>query len=165
MEFFIEEAFRLAVLTEKKSSDFYRRAAARVRDGRGKQVLEQLANQETGHVEEILSLYSGAGFNNLLNLTELPHEQNSPVFDGYLDEIDVRMSEKNALGLALSQEQSCMDRYEVFVATFREPKVRKVFEQALNMSRKQYQDLEERFRRLAPHRARFGEYVVRTALQ
>jgi erythrin-vacuolar iron transport family protein len=165
MEIFLEEAFRVAVLTEKNSLDFYRRAAAKVHDGRGKQVLEQLANQETEHVEEILSRYSGVSLNSLLRLIELPNYQNPPVFDGYFHKIDTQMTERHALGLALSQEQSCMDRYEVFVATFREPKVRKVFEQALHMSRKQYEVLEEKFRQLAPHHDRAGQDVVRTDLQ
>lgn len=165
MEIFLAEAFRVAVLTEKNSLDFYRRAAAKVHDGRGKQVLEQLANQETEHVEKILSLYSGASLNSLLSLIELPNDQNPPVFDRYFHKIDIQMTERQALELALSQEQSCIDRYEVFVATFREPKVRKVFEQALHMSRKHYEVLEEKFRQLAPHHGRAVQDVVRTDWQ
>jgi len=155
MEIFIEEAFRVAVLTEKNSSDFYRSAAAKAGNGRGKQVLEQLANEEAEHIKEILGLYSGVNLGSLLSILEQPINQNLPDLDRR-QKIDEHMTERHALGMALSLEKSCMERYEAFVASFREPKVRKVFEQALHMSRQHYQGIEEKFRQLASWQSETG---------
>ena len=148
MDIFVEEALRVAVLTEKSSSDFYRSAAANTLNGRGKQVLEQLANEEAEHVQEIFELHSDISIGCLMSLTE-PIDGKIPfVLSEHAHETERDMTEKHALWLALDQEQACIDRYEVFVAAFREPKVRKVFEQALYMSRKHYKSLEEKFQHL-----------------
>jgi rubrerythrin len=159
MEFFIEEAFRVAVLTEKNSLDFYRSAAAKVSGGRGKQMLEQLASEEAGHVEEILRLYCGANRGILLSAIERPGNLGSPALHASARKPGGQMTERQILGLALCREQSCIDQYEIFVATFREPGVRKVFQEALQLSRRHYQVLEEKYRHLARHQGDVGRNV------
>jgi erythrin-vacuolar iron transport family protein len=149
MEFLIEEAYRVAVLTEKTSLDFYRKAAAKASGGSGKTVLEQLVRDETEHIKEILRLYPGAGLGNLWSTIAWPDNWVSSEFDDCLQETDGQMTERNAIALALCRERSCMDQYEIFVATLREPEVRQVFERALQLSRRHYKVLEEKLRHLA----------------
>jgi hypothetical protein len=138
----IQEAFRVAILTEKNSYDLYRNAGAMVPEGSGKEVLEQLAHDELKLIEEML-IYSP---DTLVDLLMHPNDQHISSFDGYSKESPERRL-FNHLRVALLDKHSCIDRYTTYLKTFRDPEVCRVFELALSISRRQFGLIAQEYRK------------------
>ncbi|HBG07123.1 MAG: hypothetical protein A2075_14395 [Geobacteraceae bacterium GWC2_58_44] len=133
MKDLIEEAFRVAILTETSSYELYRNATVMIPDGRGKQVFERLAREESKLIDEILKHCP----DRLAELRQKPDDRPLPRFDECLLESPERRL-FNHLRVALRHKHACIDRYATFVNAFRDPALCEVFELALGMSRKQY---------------------------
>jgi rubrerythrin len=54
---FARDAFRIAMATERSGLEFYTRAAAAAKDGRGRAVFQRLADEERAHLSKLESRY------------------------------------------------------------------------------------------------------------
>lgn len=141
MKILREEAFRVAILTEKNSYDLYRNASVMVPEGPGKRVLERLAREQAKLIGEMLK-YCPDSFPDLLKQVS---DQCRPRLDGYAKQSPERRVFDH-LRAALRDKHACIDRYATYVKTFREPTVCLVFELALSLSRKQFGFIAEEYR-------------------
>jgi rubrerythrin len=60
MEYLLNEAVRMAIVTEKNSFDFYRTAAVMAHDDSVRRMCEQFADEEALHLEQFLRRYPGS---------------------------------------------------------------------------------------------------------
>jgi rubrerythrin len=136
-----------AINIENRSLGFYRAISSRVKNSCTKRVFEVLAAEEAEHLEAFCRLYEG-------NETELVAllNKNNVYADSYycslLDSIDEHATEKDALSLALKEEQACIEWYSVFVDTIRAPHVRDVFVRILHESNKHGEIIAEEYMRI-----------------
>ena len=142
MKDLIEEAFRIAILAEKKSYDLYRSAALSVSDPIVKRVLERLASEESGLIAEIVRRCPSI----VSSILEPPNErQPARCFENFESTPEQMLLE--VLRVALSERQSSIDSYATFVTSIKEPALCSAFELALDMSRKQHKLITEEYRR------------------
>ena len=137
----IEEAFRVAILTEKKSYDLYRVATVTKPDVTGEDVFKRLAREERKLIDELLRHCP----DRLSTIVKKRSDDHVPCSDGYFRESPERRL-FNHLRMALLDKQACIERYAAFVDTLREPAVCRVFELVLGMSRRQYAFIAEQCR-------------------
>jgi rubrerythrin len=143
----LEEAIRFALFTEKSCFDFYQRAARLMIDSRSKELFERLAGEEGEHGREFLRLCLDKGVSLHSVTGELKH-YSDPVHPKLEPALTAHMTEKDALRLALQEEQMCIDRYEVFVRALRDPEACGVFEKAISDSRRHYEIVEAEYMRI-----------------
>jgi rubrerythrin len=128
----IEEAVRVAIVTEKNSFDFYRSAAVKATNSSVRCLCEQLAEQKAKHLEQFMGLYPGSEFGDLESLLTNPPNLTSPQHRALLSDLIESTGAKEALELALQEEEVCLGRYSVLMAAIRVPAVHAVFQEALN---------------------------------
>lgn len=124
-----------AINIENRSLGFYRAVTAKVSDTKTRRVFEVLANEEAEHLESFCNLYQGDQ-EDLVGLLNRNNVQADPYYRTLLDSIDDSTTEKDALRIALKEEQSCIEWYSVFVDSIRAPHIRDVFVRILNESNK-----------------------------
>lgn len=130
MEHLIEEAFRVAIQTEKKSRNLYLDAASMMPNGVGREVLQKLAEEERKILERIF----GCCPYSIDSVFDQPqYRQDSPSVQR-LTGHERRVSE--LLRLVLHDKYSAVALYETFLQVFREPRICGVFQLALTMSRR-----------------------------
>lgn len=149
MESFAEEALRLAIHTEKSSHDFYRYAAGRAKNEAVREIFAQLASEEAEHMAAFLARYEGDDILQLQDTGEAPGGPDPRRYGELVGAIDSIFDEAQALRLALGEEQACIDSYTVLVETLREPELRAIFEQALDDTRRHYEQLRQQYLRFA----------------
>ena len=142
------DAIREAILTEKNSFEFYRLASEAVTNEGTKQLFEFLAGEELEHLNAFLKLYEGDEFGELHRLVKAPDDPDHPINRALLQAVDQDLTEEHALNVSLREEQSCIDRYTVLIATIKEPASREVFAKALKETRKHYEVIKEEYMRL-----------------
>lgn len=144
----MQEAVRVAIVTEKNSFDFYRSAAAQVQNSNVRRLCERLANEEARHLELFLAHYPGSEFGDLQSLLAAPPHLTSPLHRALLTGMAGSTGEKEALELALQEEELCLDRYSVLVTALREPALHAVFQTALDETYQHCELLREEYRHL-----------------
>ena len=141
MEQLVEEAFRMALHTEMKSYWTYLNAAGMMPEGNCKKIMERLASEQWKIIEEI-SNHSPLSIRKSLEQAE---HHNRHCFHPYPKESHERKLYKH-LQTALVDKHCSIEKYMIFVTTFRDPAVCNVFEMALNMSHKLFGYIAEVFR-------------------
>jgi rubrerythrin len=144
----MQEAMRVAIVTEKNSFDFYRSAAAQVQNSNVRRLCERLADEEARHLELFLAHYPGSEFGDLQRLLADPPHLTSPMHRALLSGMTGSTGEKEALKLALQEEELCLDHYSVLVAALREPVLHAVFQIALDETHRHCELLREEYRHL-----------------
>lgn len=132
---YLKFAFRTSILIEKQSLDFYNYAAKLVNDERTRQVFKRLALEEGTHVREFHSLYQEFGFGNLNKLICLPPNFETPIYRSLIASVKSNTQEKEALEIALREEESCIETYTKLVSSISESSVHKLFQEALSETR------------------------------
>jgi rubrerythrin len=162
MEHLIEEAFRVAIVTELNSYRSYKNAALMMPEGCCKDVLDKLAGEELAIIEEI-SLHCPFPVTKLVEQTE---EQQPHCFKPYPKESPERKLYKQ-LRTALVDKHCSIEKYMIFAASFKEPKVCQVFELTLSMSRKLFDFIVEAYRQadLRLHRPGLNRRKKRTHIK
>jgi rubrerythrin len=157
MEQSIAEALRTAICIEKNSFDFYRRAAELVSDERTRQVFEFLAGEEAEHMEAFLGMYPGNYYGDLLRLPDqspdLDHQVNGELFET----IGPALSAEQALEISLREEMNCLDLYSGLCRNLSDPRLREVFEQALDDTHTHCKVIDEEWMRIMRMTARSGK--------
>ena len=129
------EGIRAAMLTERAGYEFYRMAAERTKDPKGRKVFEQLAQEEQAHFE-----YLGKHYQALVATGELAkgvtlgkaHKlaTNHPIFS---PELKARLKgahfEMSALAIAAQLEFNGIKHYRSLAAKATAPAVKKLFEE------------------------------------
>lgn len=147
MNFLIEEAFRKAIITEKKSHDFYRQMARTISDQRISNLFELLAREEAEHMKTFVMRYPGDEFE-LLALVESLPKLDDPVFQEFLATANEGASIQRALEIALYEELDCLERYFTLVTCIREPGLRALFEHAMEDTSQHYAKIHNEYRRV-----------------
>ncbi len=146
-EYTVQEALRLAIQAEKGSMDFYRRAAAAVRNVRARQVFELLANEEVGHLKSFYELYKGKEFgSDLKAYMAFPPDKKSASYQTLEKAIDEETHEQKALEIALKEEKNCIEQYSLLVQDIIDPLVRGIFNRIIKETQKHYDMIEEEYR-------------------
>lgn len=136
-----------AINIENRSLGFYRAVTSIVTDSNTKRVFELLANEEAEHLESFCNLYQG----NDEELVAILNENNisaDPYYISMLNSINAETTEKDALRIALKEEQACIEWYSVFVDSLRAPHIRDVFVRILNESNKHGEMIAEEYMRV-----------------
>ena len=144
-EYALQEALKLAIKAEKDSMDFYRKAAALVKNERAKQVLEMLANEEAGHLKAFFDHYQGGEFGDLKSYMESPPDEKNPSYVRLLNAVDENMVEKTALELAMAEEKTCIGQYTQLARDMIDPGVRAVFERVVKETQGHYDMIESEY--------------------
>ncbi|GAM08971.1 rubrerythrin [Geobacter sp. OR-1] len=133
MNHLIEEAFRYAILTEKRSYDFYSRMSHIASDDKLKILFDQLAQEEAEHLKSFVVRYPGDELE-LLDLVNSNPKQEEQAYQVLLDAAQEGLSDKQALEISLQEEIDCLEKYSVMVDCIKEPNLRIIFELALEDS-------------------------------
>lgn len=136
-----------AINIENRSLGFYRAVSAKVNDTNTRRVFELLANEEAEHLESFCNLFQGDQ-EELVSLINRNNIQAAPYYSTLLDSIDVSATEKDALKIALREEQGCIEWYSVFVDSIRAPHIRDVFVRILNESNKHGEVIGDEYMRI-----------------
>lgn len=147
MESMQKTALLTAIAIEIRSLSFYRAMLLKVDDINTRRVVELLAHEESDHLESFCNLYPG----NDDELSKILVENSvtcDPYYKSLLESIEGDATEKDALRIALKEEQSCIEWYSVFVDTIREPGIRDVFVRILNETNQHYELISEEYMRL-----------------
>jgi rubrerythrin len=146
-EYTAHEALKLAILAEKGSMDFYRRAASVTRNTRAKKVFDLLANEEVGHLKSFFDLYKGGEFgSDLKTYMETPPDMKNATFQKLEKAIDENTHEQKALEIALKEEQTCIEQYTMLLQDIIDPLVRGIFSRVINKTQKHYDLIAEEYR-------------------
>lgn len=148
MEHFAKESLRIAILTEKRSYDFYRCAARIVGDERTRRVFELLADEETEHMKAFLSLYPGSEFGDLRTLMQQEPDLRNQAYRALIAEIDSTTREQQALEISLREEQACIEHYAVLATCLRERNLFEIFDRVLSETRRHYDLINEEYMRV-----------------
>jgi rubrerythrin len=144
----MQEAMRVAIVTEKNSFDFYRSAAAQIQNSNVRRLCERLADEEARHLELFLAHYPGSEFGDLQSLLAAPPHMTSPLHRALPSGMTGSTGEKETLELALQEEELCLDRFSVMVTALREPALHAVFQIALDETHRHCELLREEYRHL-----------------
>ncbi|OGU16280.1 MAG: hypothetical protein A2076_13590 [Geobacteraceae bacterium GWC2_53_11] len=136
-----------AINIENRSLGFYRAVTAKVNDTNTRRVFEVLANEEAEHLESFCNLYQGDQ-EELVKLLNKNNMQSDPYYCALLDSINESTTEKDALRIALKEEQACIEWYSVFVDSIRAPHIRDVFVRILNESNKHGEVIGDEYMRI-----------------
>jgi rubrerythrin len=136
-----------AINIENRSLGFYRAVTSKVTDANTIRVFNRLADEEAEHLESFCRLYQG----DEVELVSILNKNNvlaDPYYRHLLNSIDSNATEKDALTIALKEEQACIEWYTVFVDSIRAPHVRDVFVRILDESNKHGAMIEEEYMRI-----------------
>lgn len=149
METIQESAFEKAIAMETRSLSFYRAITLKVKDCKTRQVFELLAQEEAAHLHLFCGMFQGeeADLARLLGKNYV-NTLFDPRYCSMVNSIDTDSSEKDALRIALEEEQACIDRYAALVETIRDPQVYDLFTRILDETRKQCEIISEEYTRL-----------------
>jgi len=148
MEGFTKESLRIAILTEKRSFDFYRRAAQLVSDEHTRKVCELLAAKEAEHMDAFLAHYPGDEFGDLWSLISQAPDITYQTYRSLQAEIDSDTREQQALEISLREKQACIEHYTMLAACLRKPTLSAIFEQALSDTRRHYELINDEYMRI-----------------
>ena len=148
MNDFIEAAYRYAIITEKKSYDFYCRMARTVSDNRIKNLFDQLAQEEAEHVKSFVMRYPGDEFDLLALVNSHPQPDGPAYWASVASTLNGALNEEQALEISLHEELDCLETYAAMVTCIKEPSLRALFEFAMDDSRQHYAKISDEYRRI-----------------
>lgn len=137
MKHLIEEAFLNAILTEKKSYDFYRTMAETMHDNSLRTLFHQMADDEADHMRSFVMRYPGDEFD-LLAMVNSKALTTKREQKGFSSPPHNDLEGSQALEISLFEELECLNYYSTLVTCINEPEFRSVFEFALQGNRRHY---------------------------
>ncbi len=146
MEALREEAILTAITIENRSLCFYRAVSSKVNDSTTRRIFELLSKEESEHLDHLYTLYQGdrQKLESILNDRCVYQD---PYYCSLIDSIDSNTLEKDALEIALKEEQACIRSYSSFVESIREPHTRDIFSRILNETRNHCEMIEGEYMR------------------
>ena len=148
MDHLLQEAVRVAIVTEKNCLDFYRSAAAKVRDGSVRRLFERFTDDLARRLELFLGHYPGSEFGDLHDMLAGPPNLNNPRHRALQPDMAEIIGEKEALELALQEEELCSEYYSVLMEAIRVPGVHAVFQTAMEDTLRHCQDLRKEYQNI-----------------
>jgi len=123
-----------AILTEQTGVQFYTVAAANTTDDRGREVFQQLAREESEHLQWLRRQYdhlvAGTSWEEMKPETHVDLSGPSPIFsDGLRSRIGEAHWEMTALSVGLALEEATIIRYRKLAQVAERPEVRRFFEE------------------------------------
>ena len=136
-----------AINIENRTLGFYRAVTSRVNDSSTRRIFTLLADEEAEHLESFCHLYQGDK-SELVDILNRNNVHADSYYSSLLDSIDSTTTEKDALRIALKEEQACIEWYSVFVDAIHAPHVRDVFVRILNESNKHGEIIGDEYMRI-----------------
>ncbi|MEO0079631.1 MAG: ferritin family protein [candidate division WOR-3 bacterium] len=129
----ILDGLKEAMLAEQTGIQFYTTAAEKTVDAQGRQVFEQLADEERQHLEylqrQFRHILAGEQFEPLTLASKVDAAQTSPIFSPALrHRLKEAHWEMTALAVGLQLELAAIQRYRSLAQTTDRPDVRTFFE-------------------------------------
>jgi rubrerythrin len=149
MDYLLEEAVRVTIVTMNNSYDFFRIAAVKAHSGCVRRLCERLADKEASHLEWFQRRYPGSKFGNLESLQARPPHFTTPQHRALLSGMAGSVGEKEALQVALQEKEICLDYFSALAEAFRDPEVHAVFQKARDEALRHCEVIREEYRRLA----------------
>lgn len=112
MDSMLAEAIVTAINIENRSLGFYRAATAKVHDIKTRRVFELLAQAESDRLESFCKLYQGSK-EELVTILNMNNMHENPYYCSLIDSINGDTAEKEALRIALNEENACIRCYSV----------------------------------------------------
>lgn len=148
MNEFTKLAISNAIKTEKASHDFYRLAADKAVNPETRELFKRLACDEFEHMSGFIRLYPG-GEGEYADLLRGASGCETHCRRTLLDDVgDVGdMGTREALAIAIKEEQSCIEQYSILVDAIRDPEMHEMFCRALRETEKHLEAIESEYAR------------------
>lgn len=146
-EFNLQEALRLAIETEKAVMYFYQNAAKQAKNERARKVFETLAGEEREHAEHFFPLYQG-NLGSFESYMAKPPEYESAMLHNLKKSICAEVQEKEAMEIALKEEEDLARNLTATAERIVDPLVRKVFERMAKETLNHYDVIESEYAHL-----------------
>jgi rubrerythrin len=144
-----QEAIKRSIQTEKNAMNFYRRAAASLKNPESKRVFEVLAREEKEHAKEFWDI-SGSGDAQLFEA--FMAEPSPATSSDWLNDLEKILlpdfNERQAMSLAMEKELKLEKSLRDMAAKISNPKVRQVFEANAKSTHHHYLLIESEYARL-----------------
>lgn len=140
-------AFLTAIATEIRSLSFYRTMAYKFNDICTKKLFELLANEEAVHLQSICRLFP----DNKQDLVPILVDNGMfayPYYCSMFNSADANICEKDALQIALKDEQACMENYSAILENIEQHDIRTVFEKILKDTQRHCELISEEYSRI-----------------
>ena len=147
-EFSVQEAIKLAIQTEKNVMDFYKRAAEKTQNPRGKKVFNLLSGEEREHASHFFHLYTGSDLGSFEEFMSRPAEVDSVMLRELEKAIDEKTHERKAMEIALREEEDLEKRLRQTADKIVDPAVRGVFERMAKETRDHFEMIESEYAHL-----------------
>ncbi len=147
-EFNMQEAIKLAIQTEKNVMDFYRTAAEKTRDARGKQVFELLSREEREHASHFFQLYKGGDLGSFDEFMARPPHPDSVMLIELGKALGNDTHERKAMQIALREEEDLEKNLRMTASRIVDPAVRMVFERMAKETHDHFALIESEYARL-----------------
>jgi len=147
-EFSVQEAIKLAIQTEKNVMDFYKRAAEKTRNPRGRKVFDLLSSEEREHASHFFHLYSGDDLGSFEEFMLRPPQTDSVMLRELETAIDENTHERKAMEIALREEQDLEKKLRQTASRIVDPAVRGVFERMAKETRDHFEMIESEYAHL-----------------
>jgi rubrerythrin len=152
MECLLDEAVRVAILTEKRRHEMYRKMARLAGDDHARNLFGRLAEEEASHLAAFLEVYPGnrCKLNNaLLKQVTLAGEHYQSQAEGN----DAPGLKQDALQLLIREAQACIDLYAPFVSCLKEKRLCALFQRALEYTNRHVEAMKEEYHRITGQNA------------
>jgi rubrerythrin len=144
----VQEAIRNSLATERGAMQFYQLSAREMKDPEAKRVFTVLAEEERSHAESFFRIYQGGDIPSFADYMAAQPD-NAQVWIAALQRLVAGgFSEKQALELAMTNEQNLEKSLRIAAAQVSDPAVREVFEQNARETNNHYQLIESEYARL-----------------
>lgn len=146
-EFNLQEALMMAIETEKAVMYFYQNAAKQAKDARARKVFETLASEEREHAEHFFPLYKG-DLGSFDSYMAKPPTFESAMLHNLKKAINADVHEKEAMEIALKEEEDLAQNLQETAERIVDPLVRKVFERMARETLNHYAVIESEYAHL-----------------
>jgi rubrerythrin len=147
-EFNMQEALKLAIETEKAVMYFYLNAAKQAKNDRARKVFETLASEEREHAEHFFPLYKGSDLGSFDVYIATPPTFESAMLHNLKKAVNSELREKDAMELALKEEEDLARSLEMTAQHIVDPLVRNVFERMAKETLNHYAVIESEYAHL-----------------
>jgi rubrerythrin len=149
MESSLAEVLREAIIYKKNSFDFYLRAAETVPDMSTKLLFKHLADEQVAQLYIFHTIYQGTEFGaDLKTLMKLPVKTDHPPYHALTESNDASPPVHKALSIAMNEEMNCICRYISLLTTTTNRRMKKIFMQSLQDTRKHYELIQAEYMRV-----------------
>ena len=144
----MQEAIKLAVITEKNAMNFYLIGARQLNDPGAKRLFEQLAKEERAHAHYFFGAYSGDDLGSFEEFMDSPVQYESVWFASLSKALEPDFSERTALEIAMEKEKTLEAALREKAATVTDARGRDIFEYNAKETHNHYLTIEAEYARL-----------------